>query len=522
MKEKDFILENPTKILYQAIPFEFRKEKEFVLKVLSLTEETGVFYIYLPLSMRLDSEICKTALKHANYPDLEFELSRSFFEFIPDELLKTEKIYKAILDSNLEVPLTYCPPNIQTKEIVLKVLHRYPKEYNWVNLKFRSDADVLLIGIGENAALFDKYATIHLKSDENFVKKAMSKNLLIYKDILIEMKERKQLIEFALQEPSNCSFIPPKYFIENPDIALDFFSKNEYYCQYLPTALQRNVKFLKKLPPINTWQYLPKLCFDTLLKNDEKFIIETIKDEPYTFKSCKKLHEYENVLNIAYSIDKSVICYLESIPKNKLIEYLDESPELIKHLSDSVKKKYDSDEDFKIYKIRGCPSEFSTIGPFLNDKATMQKYMKISGFCLCWAHRFQKDKETVLIALQSSQGEALEFADPSFKSDKDVMMIACELYGRNLSYASKEIQDDYDVVKVAVSNNGTAIKFASNRLKLDPTLSLIAIEQTRGAYRDLHPTMKTHIDIWLVYQKRYRLLQPTKQQKLQDIHFLFN
>eukprot|EP01080_Neovahlkampfia_damariscottae_P005961 gene5961-9960_t len=519
MKEKDFILENPTKILYQAIPFEFRKEKEFVLKVLSLTEETGVFYIYLPLSMRLDSEICKTALNHVN---LSFSLEKSFIQYIPEKLSKSKEIFEAIVDSKLRIPiLEHTPPKFQTKEIILKVLKKYPKDFNWVNIKFKTDKDILLLGISDDYLNFTKYVTDELKSDEVFIKNVVEKNRDVYKEIPTKMKLKNEIIEIALTSPNNCSHVPAEYFNENLDKAIGFFTKKSYYCTYLPNSLQSNADFLKKLIPKHTWCYLPKFCFETLLKNDEDFVIQHITENPRIFKVCKALHQNEKLLNLAYSLDKTVICSLESIPKNKLIQYLDESPELINSLNGHVKSKYEFDADFEVYKIRENPTEFAQIGARIQDRAEMQRYLNISGVCLNWAHKFQKDKESVLIAIKSS-GEALEFADPSFYSDKEVMLAACGMYGRNLSFGSDEMKDDFDIVKAAVTNNGTSIKFASKRLRLSPVLSLIAIEQSRLAYRDLDASMKTHIDIWLIYTRRYRLIQPNKQERLKDVHFLFN
>ena len=131
MKNKDFILNNPTKIIYQAIPLDFRKEKNFVLKVLSLTEETGLFYVFLPLSMREDLEVCLTAIKHTNLSEYSFE--GRFVNFIPEELKEKKEIFESLADSHIiGNMLEFLPSKFQTIETVIKFLTKEQSDFKFV------------------------------------------------------------------------------------------------------------------------------------------------------------------------------------------------------------------------------------------------------------------------------------------------------------------------------------------------------------------------------------------------------
>ena len=387
--------------------------------------------------------------------------------------------------------------------------------------KLQQEKKIILFGLKSNIDLYDSI-DINLKKDFEFVKLAVSLNLRIYQKIEKEFKKNVEIIEIALKNYQNISYVPPEYFYQNQKKTFELIKTYPYTCSYFPKELEEDFDFLKQLQPEKYWSYLTSNAFKTLLKMNEEGVIEKIKENSNLFRVCKPLHEYPKILELAIKINPNVVTSLEKISKEKLLEYLERNPEIIKKLHHKVKDHYKNDEDFKIYQIREDPTIFKEISSGITDREVLKKYLRISGICMNWIldPNIKKDKEMVLIAVNSA-GDSLEFVDPSFYSDKDVIFAACENYGRSLSFASDELKDDFEVVRAAVRNNGTSIKFASKRLKLNVDLCLIALEQTRSAYRDLDITMKTQIDIWMVYTKRYQKLQPNKQESLRDIHFNF-
>ena len=523
MKKKNFILENPSKIIYQAIPFEFRKEKDFVLKILSLTEETGFFYVFLPLSIRSDSDICLNALKHLNLSNNSFGFEKKFIEFIPKELKEKKEIFEAIADSNLEGSiLSYFPSKLQTIENVLKFLKKYPKDFSFVDEEIKKQKEIVLFMLStkyDDLNPFDS-VDIKLKKDFNFVKQAVNLNQKIYPKIEEKFKKNVEIIEIALNYHQNIEFIPSEYFYQNKENVLNFLKKYPYACKYLPIKLEEDFDFLKKISTSN-WVYLKSTSIKTILKINEKSIIEEIEKNLNFFKECKPLHEYPNIIEIARKYDKTVISSLEEIPKEKLFEYLKEDSELIDILNDKVKSFYKNDEDFKMIQIKENPTKFKEIGIGITDREILKKYLKISGICINWmSDEIKEDKEMVLIALNYS-GDSIEFINPYLRRDKKIMLTACRNFGRGLQYASDKLKDDFELVKIAIENNGTAIKFASKRLKLNVELCLIAVRQTRIAYRDLDPSMQSQFDIWLLYSKKHEKLRPNKLEKLKDVKFNF-
>jgi hypothetical protein len=228
----------------------------------------------------------------------------------------------------------------------------------------------------------------------------------------------------------------------------------------------------------------------------------------------------QKLIKFATEKDPEFFVNISSIPKDILLDYLKNNPTKFKSLCYRLKDKFKNDKDFFVYKLVDDPSQFKDFTNYTKDD--LKIYLSISGVCIYWTgQEYKSDRELVLIAVKSN-GEALEFVNSSFYSDKEVVLTAVSSYGRALSFADEELKDDFEIVMEAVRNNGTAVKFASKRLKQNPKICLAAIEQSRAAYRDLDPSMKTQLDVWLVYTKRYQKLQPNSQSKLKDIHFNFS
>ena len=82
-------------------------------------------------------------------------------------------------------------------------------------------------------------------------------------------------------------------------------------------------------------------------------------------------------------------------------------------------------------------------------------------------------KAQVLEAV-TSNGENLEFADYSLRSDREVVMAAVTGYqggyGRALLFASESLRNDIEIARVAVSSRGCTLEFASKELKADPEI----------------------------------------------------
>ncbi len=63
-------------------------------------------------------------------------------------------------------------------------------------------------------------------------------------------------------------------------------------------------------------------------------------------------------------------------------------------------------------------------------------------------------------------GLALNFADKSFKKDREVVLAAVQQYGLALEYAHESFKDR-EIVLAAVQQDGLALRYADETLKKD-------------------------------------------------------
>lgn len=90
--------------------------------------------------------------------------------------------------------------------------------------------------------------------------------------------------------------------------------------------------------------------------------------------------------------------------------------------------------------------------------------LKIDGRVLRYLPELKEDEEAVLIAVQS-KGEALLFADKSFRAHEDAVRIAMKTAGWLLSIVDPQFHDDPETVNIAYANNRYAGQYASERLR---------------------------------------------------------
>ena len=73
-----------------------------------------------------------------------------------------------------------------------------------------------------------------------------------------------------------------------------------------------------------------------------------------------------------------------------------------------------------------------------------------------------------------SRGYALQFADKSFRKDKEIVLeaVISDAYCA-LKYADKSFRKDKEIVLEAVKRNGVALEHADESLKNDPDILAI-------------------------------------------------
>jgi len=93
---------------------------------------------------------------------------------------------------------------------------------------------------------------------------------------------------------------------------------------------------------------------------------------------------------------------------------------------------------------------------------------------------FQGDREIVQIAVEQSEGWALQFAAEPLKRDRDIVLAAVSRSGFALEHVADELKRDRVVVLAAVEANGEALEFASEDLRDDREVVLAAVRSSGG------------------------------------------
>lgn len=118
------------------------------------------------------------------------------------------------------------------------------------------------------------------------------------------------------------------------------------------------------------------------------------------------------------------------------------------------------------------------------DKAFILSVVREQGSSLKYADAgLQKNKEVVLAAVLQS-GSSLEFADKTLKRDKEIVIAALKNSKKypslTFQWADKSFRSAKDVMLVVVGLDGSLLRFADNKLKKDKEVVLAAVLSFSG------------------------------------------
>eukprot|EP01048_Picozoa_sp_COSAG05_P014333 COSAG05_NODE_1613_length_4406_cov_23.155561_1_plen_148_part_00 len=91
--------------------------------------------------------------------------------------------------------------------------------------------------------------------------------------------------------------------------------------------------------------------------------------------------------------------------------------------------------------------------------------------------------------------DALKYAAPARKRDRDYVMKVVKQKGEMLEYAAEKLKADRDVVLAAVTQNWRALKHATEDLKADLEVVLAAVKQNSEAFKDVADELKVNRDV---------------------------
>ena len=121
------------------------------------------------------------------------------------------------------------------------------------------------------------------------------------------------------------------------------------------------------------------------------------------------------------------------------------------------------------------------------------------------------DDRTKLLAMVRCCGEALSYASPELKQDKDLVRIAVATTGESLHFAHKSLQKDRELVELGMSTNPNVFRIAGKMLRKEPDLAKRAIDADIDLIRYCDPDLLQNLEFMkYCVQKRASLLRYSK------------
>lgn len=121
------------------------------------------------------------------------------------------------------------------------------------------------------------------------------------------------------------------------------------------------------------------------------------------------------------------------------------------------------------------------------------------------------DDRNKLLAMVRCCGEALSYASPELKQDKDLVRIAVATTGESLHFAHKSLQKDRELVELAMSTTPNAFRIAGKLLRKEPDLAKRAIDADIDLIRYCDPDLLKDVQFMkYCVQKRASVLRYSK------------
>ena len=131
---------------------------------------------------------------------------------------------------------------------------------------------------------------------------------------------------------------------------------------------------------------------------------------------------------------------------------------------------------------------------YWQDQSSAVKACAEDGDRLMHAGEWRSNKAVVLAAA-GSKVDALLWASPELRDDRDVLLTAVKRFGCALRYADS-MREDREIVLIAVAQDGDALQFVG-RLTADKQVVLTAVRQYPWALQYASDTMRSDVDIVL-------------------------
>lgn len=220
---------------------------------------------------------------------------------------------------------------------------------------------------------------------------------------------------------------------------------------------------------------LSKLSKKMYLKDD--FIVKQIKKNSSFFKDLDiKYRGERNIALEAVVIDGLLLEYISDDLKadiDVVMAALESNPMALEFADDNFK----DDDDIVKNVISRCGKAIQFASQRIKKiKEFALLSVKNDGLALKYIPDFMTDKDAVLEAIKQN-GNAIKYADNSFYSDKEIMLIIANKKEsvHQLMFGSEEVRSDKKIILTACRIDRSCIKYATPRLRDEIRIDLIKL-----------------------------------------------
>ena len=199
-----------------------------------------------------------------------------------------------------------------------------------------------------------------------------------------------------------------------------------------------------------------------------------VNQDPMTLKLCDDIQGEKRVVLRAVARNGAALKYAEKSLRK------DGEVVLAAAHSDGMGLEYADvsllqDDAFMVKAIEKCGCAIRYASAALRCTENQQRAAAQDGRALQYADPSLRSSRSVVLDAARAHGGALQFSDPKFCDDKDVVLAGVQSCGSALRFANHTLWNDREVVLAAVANEGRALVYAPTALCCDKEVVLAAV-----------------------------------------------
>lgn len=419
------------------------------------------------------------------------------------------------------------------KSLAAAAVKAHVEAYKYISKELQMDNDIINAVLpklgGYNQTLKFTDFPEALQNDKDFVRKALTADAKIYKQISDKFKGDKDLALLAVQSEGYCYYFVPSALKEDKEIALAAVNSVPDAYKYFPDKVKRDKDVAcivaGKLPKAE----LDKHAFPKYLYKDIDIAMQVLRNkhiqDPMSLLPSSLFSKQDNIIAfLQEGLNPNLFSRFipREITSNKdfALEAIKINPEIYNHLDLTLRVDkeiaaltVEIDEDMIKYVPAGCLDDRKDLAlkivekdgtmisqdalkSFQDDSEVAMTAILNDGHAYNYISKRLQKNEAIMLATISDNIACFVFTkNPELCNNKEFMLKAIEMNEETLRYASKALRDDRDFalsvqphitgksapmqnpfgrfsadrdfVLEAVKANPESIKYAADSLKYD-------------------------------------------------------